>query len=299
MTPDILVGTKKGLYLLGEQGQQLFQDEEVGFVTTQNGAWWVVINKGEIWRFSEAVWDHVQTLEGIRVNCLVPHKDQILLGTSRAHLYKLNAESPHQVETFERISNRDQWFTPWGGPPDVRSISMDSAGNIFVNVHVGGILRSMDAGKSWEPTIDLRTDVHQVYVHQATDTILAPSGHGLAMSSDHGQSWSFDKDGLHGSYQRAVAVAGDFVLVSSSTGPYTKHAAIYRKSLGRSGPFEQCASGLPEWFTGNIDTFCLDACGPSVAFGTESGEVYFSDDTGQTWSRIADGLSSVRGLTFI
>jgi hypothetical protein len=157
----------------------------------------------------------------------------------------------------------------------------------------------MDAGKSWEPTIDLRTDVHQVYVHQGTDVILATTGQALAISSDHGQSCSFDKDGLHGSYQRAVAVADDFVLVSSSTGPYMKHAAIYRKPLGESGPFEQCVSGLPEWFADNIDTFCLDAVGPAVAFGTGSGEVYFSGDKGLIWSRIADGLSSVRGLAFI
>jgi photosystem II stability/assembly factor-like uncharacterized protein len=164
---------------------------------------------------------------------------------------------------------------------------------------VGGILRSKDGGRSWEPTIDLKADVHQVLVHQETDRILAPSGRGLAISVDQGQSWSFYRDGLHGSYQRAVTVVDDYLLVSSSTGPYTNQAAVYRKPLEDSGPFERCVSGLPEWFSDNIDTFCLDASGSSVAAGTESGEIYFSSDKGATWSVRVDGLYPVRCLTFL
>ena len=56
---------------------------------------------------------------------------------------------------------RAEWHTPWGGPPSV--FSMASLGDdLFVSVHVGGILRSSDGGQSWEATIDLHEDVHQV-----------------------------------------------------------------------------------------------------------------------------------------
>ena len=53
-------------------------------------------------------------------------------------------------------------FTPWGGHPAVRTIAAGAEGELYVNVHVGGILRSDDDGASWRPTIDIRSDVHEV-----------------------------------------------------------------------------------------------------------------------------------------
>ena len=154
MLPNILVGTQNGLHILGEQNQILFQGHEVEYLAIQNGAWWAVVDKGEIWRHVEDIWEHIQTLEGVRVNCLLPYNGNLFIGTSRALLYELNSKAHHPISAFEQVSNRDEWFTPWGGPPDVHSISADSSGNLYVNAHVGGILRSKDGGRSWEPTID-------------------------------------------------------------------------------------------------------------------------------------------------
>lgn len=296
---EVWVGTTKGLHVIGNPEQDHFKGQEVNYLTSQNGTIFAVVDGRQIWRFMDNAWINILTMDKVRVNCLLPYKDIILIGTSRARLFEMNAGAPHRIESFDEVQNREEWFTPWGGPPDIRSISSDSSGTIYANVHVGGIIRSEDGGKSWQPTIKLNSDVHQVLVHQGSNTILAPSGRGLAMSHDKGQTWTFQREGLHATYQRAVAVADDILLVSTSTGPYTNHAALYRKPLKETGPFKQCVDGLPERFSDNIDTFCLDASGSTVAAGTERGEVYLSTDKGVVWSRVTEGLSPVRCLTFV
>ncbi|HEX2031316.1 MAG TPA: hypothetical protein VHL78_07960, partial [Actinomycetota bacterium] len=191
-----------------------------------------------------------------------------------------------------------RWHTPWRGPPDTRSLSAGPDGTLYANVHVGGILRSQD-GESWTPTIDIDADVHQVLAHpDRPDTVLAACAWGLAVSRDRGATWSIEYDGLHGRYCRAVAVAGDAVLVSASTGPFTDRAAVYRRALDADRPFERCSDGLPEWFPANIDSHCLAASGDTVAFGTGDGRVFRSDDRGRIWEEAASGLPPVRAVVF-
>ena len=101
---------------------------------------------------------------------------------------------------------------------------------------------------------------------------------------------------MHSSYARAVAVAGDAVLVSACTGPHGGRGALYRTRLGAGAEFEKCIDGLPEWFDGNIDSGWVAARGSEVAFGTPDGEVYRSDDAGERWERVADGLPTIRWL---
>src|SRR5258707_11160447 len=72
---------------------------------------------------------------------------------------------------------------------------------LFANVHVGGIPRSMDGGRTWQPTIDIKSDVHEVRAHQADpDIVVAASAIGLCISRDAGATWIIERDGLHSSY---------------------------------------------------------------------------------------------------
>jgi photosystem II stability/assembly factor-like uncharacterized protein len=167
-----------------------------------------------------------------------------------------------------------------------------------VNVHVGGILRTDDAGASWRTTIEIEADVHQVAT--AEGRVLAATAGGLAVSTDRGTTWTRRAVGLDERYARSVVVCGDQVLLSASRGPRGGRAAIYRAPLGE-GPFERCRAGLPEWFDGNIDTGCLDALndGAFAVFGTEQGSLFGSDDGGRTWRSLAGGLPTVRGVLIV
>lgn len=229
------------------------------------------------------------------VRCVAPVSRELLyLGTADARLLRWSSGALGAVAGFDDAPGRHRWYTPWGGPPDCRSIDTDGS-RLLVNVHVGGILRSEDAGVSWTATIDLDVDVHQV--KQIGGRILAATGvSGLAVSDDGGQTWSYRVDGLHGSYARAVAVVGGTVLLASSTGPFTREAALYRRPLDGGGPFERCAGGLPERFDGNVDTHWVDAHVDVAAVVTPGGQVYVSDDEGRTWALLAREVAAPRAV---
>lgn len=129
-------------------------------------------------------------------------------------------------------------------------------------------------------------------------TLLAASASGLAISVDRAVSWRFHTEGLHAGYARAVAVAGDTILVSASTGPSTERSAVYRTAILRGKTFQRCRRGLPDWFTDHINTFCLTASGSSVAFGTSDGRVFRSSDEGQNWKLVRADITRVLFTAF-
>src|SRR4051812_36029629 len=91
--------------------------------------------------------------------CLTAAGDHVLVGTAEAHLLAVR-ESAQPVESFDAIPPRDQWYTPWGGPPDTRSITVTADGTPLVNVHVGGVWR--DRGDGWDEVIPVDDDTHQI-----------------------------------------------------------------------------------------------------------------------------------------
>jgi photosystem II stability/assembly factor-like uncharacterized protein len=219
----------------------------------------------------------------------------VLVGTAEAHLARVAGRGLEAVTGFDAAPGRDSWFTPWGGPPDTRTISED-ADAVYVNVHVGGILRSEDAGATWSPTIRIKADVHKVLARPG-HLYAACGARGLAVSPDGGGTWRMITEGLHATYCRGVAVSGDALLVSASEGPGGFHSALYRGDLD-GGSLEQCIEGLPEWFDRNIDSACLDAVpeGGCAAFGMPDGKVYASADDGESWQMVAEGLPHINGV---
>jgi hypothetical protein len=255
---------------------------------------WALAAGRSVWRRTGGPWVEIAPLPGPTGRCLSASDEGLLVGTAEAHLLRLEDGALELVEGFDRVEGRDGWYTPWGGPPDTRSIARGADGATYANVHVGGIVRSSD-GETWEPTIEVDADVHQVIAHpDRPELVLAASARGLERSEDRGRTWSTHTDGLHANYSRAVAVAGDTLVMTSSTGPFTERAAVYRRPLDGEHAFERCTGGMPEWFPSNIDSHCLAASGRTVVFGTDRGEVYRSEDAGETWQRIANGLPAVR-----
>jgi hypothetical protein len=275
----ILVGTATGLHRV-DGGSDLGGRE----ITALAGEWALVEGRA-VWH-GEIVG---QVPEGNLATCLLPVGDgDALVGTDDGHLWRISASGAELVDGFEKAPGRAGWYTPWGGPAGVRSLAAGPDGTVYVNVHVGGILRSADDGATWAPTLDQELDVHQV-VAAEDGTVVAATARGLATSTDGGGTWTVASDGLHATYARAVAVAGDTVLLSVSTGPDGRRAGVYRRALHGDGPFERALVGLPGSFPGNVDTGCL-AAGPDLAvLGTFAGRVYASTDAGATWRTIAAG----------
>lgn len=273
----ILVGTGSGLHRV-EGGTDL-----AGRQITALAGEWAIVDRRAVWHGDWVGRDLPAT-----ATCLLPLDGRVLVGTDEGGLLLVTTDGVEHVESFDRAPGRDCWYTPWGGPAAVRSIAGAPDGTLYVNVHVGGILRSDDGGARWAPTLDLELDVHQVTV--APDgTVLAATAFGLAVGLDGGDSWRVVDDGLHATYARAVALAGDTVLLAVSTGPDGRRAGIYRRPLHADGPFERSFVGLPGSFPGNVDTGCLVADDHRAVLGTFAGRVYESTDTGDTWRTVAAG----------
>jgi len=323
----LIVGTADGVAVLGDDGGRALQLPGRAVCALATASWstlWVALAGGEIWRCRDTSWELVARLDGadvgpkpdaapvpdphsgagseggFEIHCLADTRANeeggILVGTSGARLFRVGAMGcVEPVEGFDDAPGRATWYTPWGGPPDTRTISED-ADRVYVNVHVGGILRSADGGRSFVPTIDIDADVHRV-VTGGGGSVLAAAAEGLWLSDDQGETWRRTAEGLDETYCRSVAVCGETLLLSASAGPRGERAGLYRSCDGGRS-FERCRGGLPEHLPGNVDSLCLDALpdGSLAAFTVASGEVYTSRDEGRTWERIATSLPAPRCL---
>jgi len=290
----ILVGTRDGLTTIADRGPvgpSGFSDRSVTAVARDGPELWAIVDRSELWHAPDGDWRRVATLEGHEATCLAM-TDAMHVGSSEARLFRLAGSTLEPVVAFDDAQGRSQWYTPWGGPPATRSMS-EWSDDVYVNVHVGGILRTDDHGRTWNPTIDIDADVHQVATAQGI--VVAACAGGLATSVDRGATWTMRSEGLEAPYSRAVVVCGDTLLVSASNGPRGGRAGVYRSDI-RGGPFERCTAGLPGWFDDNIDTFCLDALndGSFAAFGTSDGRLFGSDDAGRTWEELSSGLGAIQ-----
>lgn len=299
MDTRILVGTESGLWeLRGDALEPVdrFNAQAVTALAQRGGEIWAIVDGQTLVHGAGRHWSERATLPGQPATCLASTPRGLLIGTAQAHLLRFAGNTLEPVESFETVEGRETWYTPWGDPADVRSIAVALDGTIYVNVHVGGVVRSRDSGQSWAPTLDIEVDVHQVLTHPTQPKIaLVAAYEGFGVSQDGGDSWRFITDGMHAHYARAVAVSGETVLVSASTGPRGRQSTLYRRPLDGEAAFVRCGEGLP-WFDDNIDTACLAADGSRVAFGTDDGRVFRSLDSGTHWGLVAKGLPTITAV---
>jgi photosystem II stability/assembly factor-like uncharacterized protein len=299
--PLILVATDEGLHRVNGEGASRVDDlagRGVLALAVDGDVGWAIIEGRELWRSADwARWSRVATLPKWKATCVAPTPAGLLVGTARAHLLRLVKGRFVPVSSFEAAQGRDAWYTPWGAPADVRSISASADGTVYVNVHVGGVLRSTDGGSDWRPTLDIEEDVHQVVAPpDCPGLVLVAAAAGFGVSRDGGNTWQWNNGGLHAHYCRAVVLADHTVLLSASAGHHGRRAAVYRRALEGGASFERCQAGLPQWFGDNVDTGCLAALGSTVAIGTEDGCVFVSRDGGERWDAATKGLPAVRAV---
>jgi hypothetical protein len=297
----ILVATDEGLRVVNREGAarvDALAGRAVLALSGGDDGWWAIVDGRELWRSTEGVrWSPVATVPKRKATCLAATGAGLLVGTARAHLLRLEGDRLVPVSSFDEAEGRDAWYTPWGSPADVRSISAAADGATYVNVHVGGVLRSSGEGATWRPMLDIEHDVHQVLALPGRPgCVLVAAYDGFGFSGDGGTTWQWDNEGLHAHYCRAVALASDTVLVSASSGHHGREAAVYRRRFAGGDCWERCRVGLPEWFADNVDTGCLVAQGSTAVIGTEDGCVFLSGDAGARWEEVAKGLAPVRGV---
>jgi hypothetical protein len=252
-------------------------------------------------------WSIVATSE-FELSCCIAVGDRVYVGTDDARMLLLSDGSGvlEPIEAFGRVPGRNNWFAGSAivngqriGPPlGIRSLAVNSSGNIlFANVHVGGVPRSIDGGRSWRPTIDINSDVHEVHTHPAHhEIVVAAAAVGLCISRDSGASWAIEKEGLHDPHCYAVAISGDNIFISASKDPFAADGRIYRRSLKLNGTLAPVEGGMPSRTVGIVDTGCIAASGSSIVIADKAGNLYSSDNFGRAWSCRSTGLSNPSGV---
>ncbi len=239
--------------------------------------------------------------------CCTSTDTAIYLGTDDAQLLRVGAGvTVEPLPAFASVPGREAWYAGSAiidgqrvGPPlGVRSLASTCDGSVLLaNVHVGGIPRSTDDGRSWQPTLDIELDAHEVCTHP-TDAryAVAAAGAGLCTSADAGRTWRVETEGLHAPHCAAVAFLGSDVLISCATDHFAAQGAVYRRPLASEGPLQRLGGGFPEWTERVVDTRCIAARGDVAAIADPGGNLYVSTDGGASWSVRRRGLPAPSGV---
>jgi len=313
MTPTILAATwRDGLFVFSGEARhcELVGQSVRGLASDGRGGALAIVDGHALCRRGpEGEWTTVATSE-LRLECCVPVGNVIYIGTDDARVLRVSPEGHIEaLSGFDTVPGRESWYAGTAlingqvlGPPlGIRSITATADGAVLLaNVHVGGIPRSTDGGKTWQPTIDIESDVHEVCAHPARPEIVAAaSAIGLCISRDSGATWTIEQDGLHALYCSAVAFVGDDILVAASADHFAPNGAVYRRPIDDDRSPTRVRGGFPEWTDGIVDTDCIASNASWVTAADKGGNLYVSADAGRTWSSRANGLSGISSVLVV
>ena len=310
--PSILAGTwGDGVFVFTgvTRRQELAGQAVRALAPDQNGEVLAIVDGHSLCRRTgEGVWGTIATSQ-LDLSCLVAVGDIIYLGTDDARVLRVSENGKIDVlGGFEAVPGRDTWYAGSAvingqvvGPPlGVRSMTATSDGAVLLaNVHVGGIPRSTDGGVTWQATIDIDSDVHEVCAHPVDPGIvIAAAAIGLCISRDGGATWTVEQQGLHASYCSAVAFSENNILVAASTDHFAIEGAVYRRLIDGKDPLEP-VGGLPKWLEGIADTGCIATLGSALAVADKASNLYISADSGHSWRHRDSGLPTVGSVLLV
>jgi photosystem II stability/assembly factor-like uncharacterized protein len=263
---EVLIGTDCGVLQLESDGT-IRQEEgppTVALMTRANAGVVALTKQGSLWgRTKEDGWQLIhehpvaEDIWALAADTRVPGR--LYLGVSPALLYWSDdgGVSWRACDAIRRIPGYESWiFPPPPHIPHVRSVAPDPqvVGAVYIGVEEGGIYRSADQGETWESLNEgLYWDVHTVTPGAGGTRLYASTGRGFYRSDDSGQHWQHLMSGLDRRYT--------VPLVASRQQP----ARLYTAAA---------ASPPPGWRQG------------------ANAALYRSDDGGEHWMRLEQGLPS-------
>lgn len=293
----MLISTKTSLYQVPDDGasppdlvlsnldiRRVQEGETVSVVALANGE--VLVLRGqERASIKSGISDRIDSL-------LITNESplELLIGCTPPNLYRLveGGGEACLIPSFQNLSVREKWWTPWGGLAAVRSMDLTKDGWVYADIHVGSIMRSPDSGKTWEPVVSgLHEDVHQVATSPSDDNrVYANTYLSVYVSYDRGETWHHRTDSLNRRYGRGIAVHPndpDTLLCGVSDGPSgaNVNGQLYRTdNAGES--WTHVEEGFPASTRKNIDTFHIQFTGDN-AWVSDEDRLYHSSDKGKTW----------------
>ena len=240
-------------------------------------------------------------------------------------------ESRDNGDTWSLLSNLDgqpgseAWDDPANQPPGHLGISgieadVENADRFWAIVQGMGMFETTDGGSSWTPrNRGLRADwpreheevgfcVHKMVRSAADGERMYQQNHvGMHRSDDAGQSWTEITEGLPTEIGFAAAAhphdRDTFFVIPLDPGhgrvmPEGQAAVWRTRDAGSS--WEKLTSGLPDR-DAHVGVLRQGMSGdtydsPGYYFGTSTGQVFASNDDGDSWSEIASYLPSISSV---
>jgi len=237
---------------------------------------------------------------------------RLYAGTEPAHLYFSDDLGLHWTERagLRAVPSVPRWWFP--APPKIAHVKhvvpdpLDPR-SLYACIEQGALLRSRDEGETWEELSGYDEDVHVLTVHPSEPRRLRMTcGIGFYSSDDGGTTWKrhTDQSSPVGGYPDLLVVhprQSDLLFMSaggSEPGAWRRtHRADARVSKSRDGgrTWDVLTRGISDRLAGSIEAMCLEDWGASfsVFVATTEGEVYASEDGGESWSQIASGLPAI------
>jgi photosystem II stability/assembly factor-like uncharacterized protein len=215
-----------------------------------------------------------------------------------------------ELPNLRAVPSVSKWNFP--APPHighVKHINFDpeNSNTIYASIEVGGLLRSTDGGEHWEEFPGLYEDVHRLMIHPSDAKFLyAVTGRGLYASPERGaawEQWTRREDEIGGYPDGFVFRPSDpklILMTAAHDAPGTwrnTHFAGARISRSKDGGrnWEILKNGLPDRLQASIEAFCLEEAGAatSIYAATTAGEIFCSEDLGDSWKVIVKGLAPI------
>jgi hypothetical protein len=301
----ILVATDSGCRVFSELGEGRIElaGRRLGPLASHaDGTCVAIVDEKEVWRrFVDGTWHRLSDVD-MELQSICSGRAAIFCGgMSDAAIVRISPNTePVRLKSFEVVQGRGEWFA--GGPPlGVRAITETSDGStLLAAVHVGGIPRSGDGGETWNPTIPVKFDVHEVRSHPYIPNLIAAAAAvGLCVSHDSGSNWVvFDRGLEERKTALAVAFLDDEVLFSVQESPFATRSKLWRWRIGGS-QLEAVRDGLPEWLEGKVDTNQIATGSGRATILDGGGNLWLSDAGSQNWRRIARGLPYAFGSLIV
>jgi len=247
--------------------------------------------------------------------------DTCYAGVEDAALFKTTdgGVTWHELAGLRGHASGPDWM-PGAGGMCLHSIVLDpgNPNRIYTAISAAGAFRSDDAGETWkpinkglvsnfipDPEAEVGHCVHHIEVHPSNPDILFMQKHWDVMRSDDGgDTWREVSGNLPSDFGFPIAIHAHEpetiyvvpILSDSLHYPPEGKLRVYRSTTGGE-QWEALTKGLPqEHCYVNVlrDAMAVDSADPGgIYFGTTGGQVYASNDNGDSWTAIVRDLPAV------
>jgi photosystem II stability/assembly factor-like uncharacterized protein len=229
--------------------------------------------------------------------------DTMFAGTRPAALFRSTDGGRHwdklRVDMVEECPNV--------GVPRVTALTVDPADRqiIWAGVEVDGVRRSLDGGETWTRIAGglHDPDIHDVAVRASGNakTVLTSTPREIFASTDKGESWQ----GLGVGKQFGLPYCRSLALKTDD--PNTVFVATGDGAAGSTGAIQRSKDGGQSWQRAELPVepnspiwaFATNPADPGLILAcSHYGELYTSNDAGDSWSKLPREFTEIRALSW-